>query len=610
METSPSRPFWQGLFIPALTLLLLGASAAPTAAVEAEDVENFHFDSWELSYELDLDLDLDLDDDVAVAHVTEELVARFPEHDQNRGLVRALPLRYHSAPAAPEDIAVTDASGAEVPFETETEDGMQVILIGDDEYVHGQQTYQLSYTVQNVIHSPGDADIDEFYWDLVPSQRPQSIDSASVQIDLSPEFAEAFNGDAACYAGAEGSSEPCEIDTGDPDDGAFTVPSVSLEGYEGLTVALGFEAGTVPQPPERQPNWILDTLPAVLGLVSAGLGTAALITVLRLRSRHRQDTGDTLPRYGIPDDVPMLIAAPVTAASGSPVTAEILRLAVRGALRIEDSGKTSGVFSRTPEPMLRLTDPHLARDPLEERLLTMLFPSLQPGDTFKLPSKGKDKQSFSTSMQKLVREGPKEAEARGLLTKKHSSAAVLLAAAGLLLIGPVAILLLIGTSRDNVTTTVIALLGGMLGLVCGLIAVFPQRVHTHEGAGLRQQLESVRTTIRGPEQGHGEMLQSSEHALSQHAEDAATVQLYDKVLPFAVIYGLEKQWSKVLDATYRSYGIDHPVWYPGLFRDGSGSLESTLSGFTSAMTTSSGTSGSSGAGGVGGGGGGGAAGGR
>lgn len=75
-------------------------------------------------------------------------------------------------------------------------------------------SWELSYTVQNVIHSPDDADIDEFYWDLVPSERPQPINSASAQIDLSPEFAEAFNSEASCYAGTEGSSEPCEIDTG------------------------------------------------------------------------------------------------------------------------------------------------------------------------------------------------------------------------------------------------------------------------------------------------------------------------------------------------------------------------------------------------------------
>lgn len=175
----------------AFALILLGTLAAPAAAEESAHIEDFSFERWETSYELDIV------DDVALAHITETMVVQFPDYDQNRGLERRLPLRYERAPAAPQDINLTDADGIEVPFDTAGEDGMRVISIGGDDYVQGQQTYQLSYTVENIIDSPARAEGDVFSWELVPSSRSQPIDQASAEITLSQEFAEAFTGDAS-----------------------------------------------------------------------------------------------------------------------------------------------------------------------------------------------------------------------------------------------------------------------------------------------------------------------------------------------------------------------------------------------------------------------------
>ena len=104
----------------ALTLAPSGVAGAD----ETEDTENFSFSSWDLSYELSLD-----SQGRAHAEVTEELVAQFPDFDQNRGIVRALPLRYQGTPAAPEDITITDGDGDQVPFETENDGGFRSILV-------------------------------------------------------------------------------------------------------------------------------------------------------------------------------------------------------------------------------------------------------------------------------------------------------------------------------------------------------------------------------------------------------------------------------------------------------------------------------------------------
>src|SRR5690625_5157491 len=151
-----ARSLW--FLVAGLGVVMLGLVFAGSAVAEESDdnVENFQFSRWDLTYDIGLD-----DQGRAQADVTEELVAEFPQTDQNRGIVRALPLRYQGAPATPENISVTDGSGNEVPFDVENEDGLRNILVGDDDFVHGSQTYVISYTVDDVMHATDEADRSE-----------------------------------------------------------------------------------------------------------------------------------------------------------------------------------------------------------------------------------------------------------------------------------------------------------------------------------------------------------------------------------------------------------------------------------------------------------------
>src|SRR6478736_3842279 len=59
------------------------------AAAVATYVDDFSYSSWDAVYEIGLD-----DDGRARMHVTETLVARFPDFDQNHGIVRGLVTAY------------------------------------------------------------------------------------------------------------------------------------------------------------------------------------------------------------------------------------------------------------------------------------------------------------------------------------------------------------------------------------------------------------------------------------------------------------------------------------------------------------------------------------
>src|SRR5699024_482166 len=132
MDVSAFRNKLSAIAVGASVGLLSLFSAGGASADEAEDVENFRYSSWDLNYDIGLD-----HQGRAQAEVIEQLAAEFPETDQNRGIVRSLPLRYQGAPATPESISVTDGSGNEVPFDVENEDGLRNILVGEDDFVHG-----------------------------------------------------------------------------------------------------------------------------------------------------------------------------------------------------------------------------------------------------------------------------------------------------------------------------------------------------------------------------------------------------------------------------------------------------------------------------------------
>lgn len=600
-------------FLVGAGIILLSLVSAPGASADdaSDDVENFRYASWDVSYHLSLDAE-----GRAQAEVTEQLEAQFPEVDQNRGIIRSLPLRYQGAPAAPEDINVTDGSGNDVPFEIDNEEGFRSILVGDDNFVHGDQTYVISYTVDDVMHTTEEAD--EFYWDLVPVDRQQDINEVTAEITLDETLTSALTGESACYVGTPEDTQPCTIETGASDDSTLRVSETPLLAGQGLTVAIGVAPGTVVQPPERHDNFILDVLPLIFVGAAGLLAGGGALSVWAMVRRYRDDTSQPSIQHGIPEAMNPLIAKWVTGRGSDPIVATLLDLAVRGVLRIEETSKDTDLPNKKPEPkpMLRLLDPQLVTDPLEIQLLEGLFPDLAPGATFSFP---KDSKVFTKAAQKVLQDSGQTVLDRGYQRKVRHRGAALAGWISLALLIPVVVLLIMGASRDNMPTLVISIVVGGLSLVLFFVCVMQHRVLTPQGAATRQQLERIRQMMAATETERLDMLQSFTHARRRQTsavepDRAEIIEVYDRLLPYAVLFGMQKDWSEVLTNAYQYYHFPFPFWYPALMTHGvdgmQSSLDSMLSSVSSAAATSSSGAGSTGGGVAGGGGGGGAAGGR
>lgn len=602
MQRSPLARFLAGLGIAIGAAAILGLGiAAPAAA----DVSDFSYDSWEVEYRIDVD-----EEGRAVARVTETLTARFPDFDQNRGLVRGLPVDYEGSSTDPRDFTVTDETGAPIPFDVEREGGFVSVLTGDDRYVRGVQTYVIGYTLSDVILARDDGAADEFYWDLTDFEHVQPIDAFSATIEFSPGLAERLNGDARCYSGPARSDRECAITASG---GSLSVSVPQLGAREGVTVAIGLDPGSVVQPPARLPNFAFDTLPYIGGAAVLGIGAAGVLSVVALRRRHRTARGTIVAQYEVPASLPPLVAAPIIGSTSNAASAQLVHLAVNGTLRIEDGAEEPGLLGdKKPRPVLRLLDPVRAVDPLDRETMLQLFPEAEPGETFIVP---KQSESFASKMRKLQSSGVGQARERGYLQRLQSPQGRLLGIIGIAGSLALAALSLIGLSQRGGAAAVVGLIAGAVALVLSIIAVSPQRVHTPAGAETREYLEGVREFIRVAEADRIEMLQS--YSGAERLEDGAVnvIHLYEKLLPYAMLFGLEKEWSRALAVRYEQSPGYVPYWYPAVAAHGIASFDSTVSQFTSSLNssvsyTSSSSGGSSGGGFSGGGGGGGFSGGR
>ncbi|MEV4777122.1 DUF2207 domain-containing protein [Microbacterium sp. LWH12-1.2] len=531
---------------------LLAPAAAAASAVDADrqasavsaDVDDFSYASWDARYEVSLD-----DDGRSHMLVTETLVARFPDFDQNRGIVRGLPVTYDNAHLDTRVISVTDETGAAVPFETEEDDGLVLVLTGDDDYVQGLNTYVIEYEMTDVILHRDDGQADEFYWDLLPLDSSQAIESFHAEIVFDAAMSAQLTGSVRCYTGYAGSTDECAIQgpSADGDAASFRVESGERAAGDGVTVAIGFEPNTATQPSARTPNTVTDTVPALAALGAFGLSAGGCAAVAVLKRRRRTATGVVIAQYDVPDSMPPLLAAAIVPGAKDPIPAEIVHLAVRGTLRIEEAGDSEGA---TGQPRLRRTPGGRIPDQLDVEALDALFLGADAEGVVSLPLTD---ESFAGRMNGLLQSGKTAAASRGLTTRVRSRGAMVLQWCAIAVVAVGLGLSLWGAISGRVTgipALVAISFGGFAVLMSSLFTFSKHTVLTPEGALAHEYLLGVREFIRVAEADRLQMLQSYTGAERRQDGTVNVIELYELLLPYAMLFGQEDQWGGVLEAAY------------------------------------------------------------
>jgi uncharacterized membrane protein YgcG len=153
----------------------------------------------------------------------------------------------------------------------------------------------------------------------------------------------------------------------------------------------------------------------------------------------------------------------------------------------------------------------------------------------------------------------------------------------------------------------------LVAAISAFIAGYTLWPFTDKGLALYRYIQGLKMYISVAEEERLKMLQSPEGAQKTPAgtdpkDPKQLVHLYERVLPYAILFGQEKQWNAQLGKYYESVGAK-PDWYSSNAAFNAAAFGSAMNSFSSASSytsaSSSSSGGSSGGGSSGGGGGGG-----
>jgi uncharacterized protein (TIGR04222 family) len=598
-------------------LMCLGALAWVLAIPHPAYAADGQIDSFMINYDMQPS---------GVLKVQETVTWRFGSNSGRHGMQRILVIR-EPDPDSDQDFVYRISNinvrspdpGVATQFSTKTiesQGGREEELnlrIGDPNQTISADTatYVISYDVTGAMRSF--ASYDEFFWDGTGFGNPL-IKTLRITTTV-PGGAQ----DASCFAGAPGSTTPCEI-MKFIKGGEATFGQTNLSPGTGVSIGVKITPGLVADNnPHTKPNGSkLSTagrtsaivLAAVSGFVAV---TSPIVGMLWWRKNGRDQryadlAPGTVPFPGeevrvVPGDpnIPIPVAfspppIPVAEAGllidgqvdSTETAATIVDLAVAGALKIESSGE--GDFR------VILIDPSKASEPHERVLLTSLFHDDPPEAERDLSEPG-SMASTHERMQDSLRD---QVAARGWFRKVPSAAGTSGFGAAAIALAVFAVLgvgFWIAWARavPRVPLVLIPLLPIIITL--GVIrAKLKRGQRTAEGRAMCDQVEGFRSYLATAE---------ADQLKFEEDED-----IFSKYLPWAILFGMAERWAKICSdlVTMGRLPNETPYWYLGscqMTAFNTAFLTSNLASSSGASGTGFGGGSSFGGGGFAGGGGGG-----
>jgi uncharacterized membrane protein YgcG len=414
---------------------------------------------------------------------------------------------------------------------------------------------------------------------------------------MSPDVAAGFTGAYACYVGYAGSSDPCTRIglTGDSEVEALAGP---VAPYQTLTLAIGFDPATFEQ---FDASYLASPWGWLQGLSALGV-IGAIVWAAVVRGRYlRDEPGRSviIAEYTPPRVIDALEGAVMLGYTTKAIPAEVLEQAVVGSIRIVEGERR---FWGGVKLKAQLVDRSKA-DGDGRMLLDGLFPGGMPGEEFEF---GRTDTRFSTAAQKILKAANRELVNRKLRREVPGRVRAwpLVAA-----IGATVLVFLTGfaalDAMVHALVPIVLIIASVVAtiVVGGLVARKPL---TALGAETRDHLRGLKVFIEWAEADRIRMLQSplgAERVPIDTTDRGVMLRLYEALLPYAVVFGQEKEWAKELAVLYGAGAS--PTWYAGSAGFDASSFSSGISTLSASTSSSSSTSGGSSGGGSAGGGGGG-----
>lgn len=579
-------------------------------------VNDFYFSDFTGDYYLSKDAE-------GVSHlkVKESVTAVFPNYNQNKGICRQIPFTNQNGGNVTlpnltrDDITVTRNGNPEPIYSIDREGNYYNVCTGTEEYVLGEQEYTFEYEFSRVVTDFGD--YQELYWDTNGNGASQKFEKVTARLHFADK--KVWTGEAWCYVGRYGESgqERCKIsDTAD----GVEFKAENLRSYENLT----FDAELKPQSfvvpaPEKNYTYVWLTVGAgVLCLVAIGM---ALRKFVKNREKTRYYKGIFMkPEYQPNSDYTLPEMAEIYVGKKKDVkVAMLLDLVVKKKIEFIKADKKKW--------KIKVNNLDGVRGEYME-LLAILNGGERPevGDEFELKSHKASSQlvKLKKSMEDKIRNdlynagltetGYKYGNNGGnMVTNIFTLCLIILPVVIWLVYMAFGLLESIIKPEEAYGQELVfseyfyqTLFVMILVTVPVVVTIYEigtrYKKHTKKGLEAARYMDGLRLYIEMAEAERMKVLQSVKGA---DTSPEGVVKLYEKLLPYAAVFGLEESWMEEMKKYCEVSEIEEPDYLMrGLVVSDMMRAVNTASAYANTSTTMSSSGGGSSSGFSGGGGGG------
>lgn len=491
-------------------------------------------------------------------------------------------------------------NGVPEPYENEARRGLYLRIGDADKTITGKHEYIITYVVEGALSQFSDTT--ELYWNVTGNQWKVPIKRTEVVLQV--ENAAVLGAQSACYAGQPGDSQSCQniiFPTAEEQNVVTFVHDQVLNPGEELTVAQELR---LTQPIEiiEEQNLIYFVLGVTL-IWFYGLG----IYLYRWKTRYRNRQA-IIAQYEPYQQFQPLFTGVLfdNRLDARDITAGIVSLAEQGFISItQKSAKVLYVFQTHDYEIELLKTFSEAKSLYAEDLLGLLFTepsdSLIPVGTKVLLSTIKKSQTKLIKNAKVITQLQATVKSR-LITQDfletdwlQRTKIILL---GFIVLGVVSMVVVGGDLMTLFNSPVAILLLLFIPLSLGIVMLFAADRRTTKGYEAMYHLKGFQDFLSVTEK----------ERYTFHNAPSKSPEQFMQFLPYAIAFGVEKQWSEV----FSDISMSAPGWYHSEVAGSHFSaavFTSELSAFSTALTSStspaSGSAGSGFSGGGSGGGGGG-----
>lgn len=562
--------------------------SAPVLAT-AQSLNNFSITDYSMEYRLSKD-----DEGRSRLDVKERIVADFRQQGVNRGIERAIPTKYDGRTASFDLHSVKDVKGEDRKYSIYgSSSNASIVRIGDpDITVYGVEEYNLEYSFRDVTKKFKNTKNLEWYWDTNGTAWKVPINKLTVQVYLDDSIKSGLKSEPFCYFGASGSSNTCGDSFVKKSDNNYIFSTSGLRPGQNATFSFAFEDGTFAGYKKSSSETVIEySIKMSLLTLIIAIPLLVILSIFYGRKSNRKKDLKPIPVEYIPPVGTSVSTSALVASSklkGSVFTAQLIDLAVRHYIQLAEIKKKT-IFSKADYQIIVTKDLSDLLDEEREVLTDMFAKNPTIGESVKLSDLRK---SNSYSIRALDNQSKLSGYISGKYEIRKSDPVVSAT------FRKVAIVCLI----ISIPTLSLPML--LLALASYAMAK-TIKPFTDKGVALKRYLLGFEQYIKASEKERLAFLQGPDSAQKigevVNTDDKKQVlRLYERALPYAILFGHEKKWTKTIGDIYEESGVK-PDWYAGegVFR--AAVFVSAMNSFSSASSYSGGFGSSSSGGSTGGG---------